>query len=218
MAFARFKDTLSTQKDILAANYLAPLSTSYLPWTASSMRPSGLVQVLNDIFISNRSSIVECGGGISTFYIARLLASRGGHLYTIENDRFWMDLLQDTLAKEGLTDLVTLIYAPLKSTDLALENIPWYDTEAISKSLSQDKKIDFLFVDGPPAYDEEIKYSRYPAVPYFRSQLANDFTIVIDDANRNGEQEIIKRWQEILNLDFKIGDGDIAIATSKSIF
>ena len=73
-----------------------------------------------------------------------------------------------------------------------------------------------MLVDGPPAYDEYIKYSRYPAVPYFRSQLARNFSVIIDDANRSGEREIIKRWQEILNLDFEIGDGDIAIATFKS--
>jgi predicted O-methyltransferase YrrM len=198
--------------DILAANFLAPLSTSYLPWSGSSMRPSGLVNVLNDIFINNRAIILECGGGISTFYIARLLSSRGGHLYTVEHNQEWLDLLQNQLNKEGLAHLVTFIYAPLKPTNLSLENIPWYDGEAIDKQLPQDKKIDLLLVDGPPAYEEHLKYSRYPAVPYFLSQLKSDFTIVIDDANRSGEQEIIKRWEKILNLDFEMREGDIAIA------
>lgn len=197
--------------EILATNFLAPLSTSYLPWSAFSMRPSGLVNVLNDIFINNRTMIVECGGGISTFYIARLLSSKGGHLYTIEHNKKWIDLFQDGLKKEGLAHLVTFIYAPLKETNLALENTPWYDTEAISKQLAQDCQIDLLLVDGPPAYEEPLKYSRYPAVPYFLEQLKSDCTIIIDDANRSGEQEIIKRWEKILNIKFEMREGDVAI-------
>lgn len=206
------QEIISNQKDILAANYLAPLSTSYLPWSGYAMRPSGLVKVLNEIFINHCSVIVECGGGISTFYIARLLNNRGGHLYTIEHNEEWIDLLQEQLEKERLAHLVTSIYAPLKSTNLSLENLPWYDTEAIREKLSQDKKIDLLLVDGPPAYEETIKYSRYPAVPYFLSQLTRDFTIVIDDANRSGEQEIVKRWEKLLKIEFEMADGEIAIA------
>ncbi len=212
MNLQQINEILSNQKDILAAHYLAPLSTSYLPWSTSAMRPSGLVQVLNNIFINNYSLVVECGSGISTFYIARLLSSRGGHLYTIEHDKKWFKFVQNGLEKEGLSHLVTLIYAPLKLTDLAIKNIHWYDTEAIEESLSPDNKIDLLLVDGPPAYEEHLKYSRYPAIPYFLSQLNTNFTIILDDVNRSGEQEIIKRWQEILNIDFEIGEGDIAIA------
>lgn len=47
MVSDRFDEILSNQKDLLAAHYLAPLSTSYLPWSGYAMRPSGLVQVLD---------------------------------------------------------------------------------------------------------------------------------------------------------------------------
>jgi len=213
--FKALNNTDEFLADILATNYLAPLSTSYLPWGGYAMRPVALMQVLNDILINHRSLILECGGGISTFYIARLLKDRGGHLYTIEHDRKWLDFLEDSLQKEGIDHLVTLIYAPLTSTDLSLENTSWYDIESINQALSKDQKIDFLLVDGPLAYNEELKYSRYPALPYFLPQLAENFTIVIDDVNRSGEQEIVKRWQKILNLDFTMKVGDIAIAQSK---
>ncbi len=71
-------------------------------------------------------------------------------------------------------------------------------------------------MDGPPAYEEEIKYSRYPAVPYFLQQLAEDFTIILDDANRQGEQEIIQRWQKLLEREFEIAEGEIAIARTNN--
>jgi len=81
-------------KDILAMQYLAPLSKTYLPWTIASMRPSGLVKVLNDIVVNRRYCIVECGGGVSTYYIASLIKERGGHLYTIEHDKAWVSILK----------------------------------------------------------------------------------------------------------------------------
>ena len=76
------------------------------------MRPSGLVAVLNDIVINNRSRIVECGSGISTFYIGRLLQERGGHLYSVEHDAGWADLLQRALAQEDLSEYVTVATRP----------------------------------------------------------------------------------------------------------
>ncbi len=203
---------LRNQEDILAMQYLAPLCGEYLPWSGYAMRPSGLVQVLNEIVINQRSKIVECGAGVSTFYIARLLRQKGGHLYTIEHNLDWMNWVQGELERESLSHLVTLVYAPLQPTDLSLQNTPWYDTEILRATLGSLQGIDLLLVDGPPAYEESIQYSRYPALPYFLPQFAPDVTVVIDDANREGEREIIKRWEGLLNVGFEQKDGYIAIA------
>ena len=131
------------------------------------MRPSGLVAVLNDIVINNRSRIVECGSGISTFYIGRLLQERGGHLYTVEHDADWADLLQRALAQEDLSEYVTVVYAPLKEDKHTWNGATWYDEEKLGCIKTQGK-IDLLVVDGPPGYSTELMYARYPAVPYFK--------------------------------------------------
>ncbi|MCW6038691.1 class I SAM-dependent methyltransferase [Spirulina subsalsa FACHB-351] len=203
---------LRNQQDILAMQYLAPLSGEYLPWSGYAMRPSGLVQVVNEIVINQRSKIVECGAGVSTLYIARLLRQKGGHLYTIEHNLDWMNWIQGELEREELSHLVTLIYAPLQATDLSLENTLWYDTEILNATRSSLQGIDLLLVDGPPAYEESIQYSRYPAVPYFLPQFARDVTVVLDDANREGEKEILKRWKGLLKVGFEQKEGYIAIA------
>lgn len=209
---------LETLADLLAMNYLTPLAGNYLPWSGYAMRPSGLVKILNQILINQHLTIVECGGGISTLYIARLFAQNHwqGHLYCIENNLDWLNFLAARLENEGLQNYVTLIDAPLKPCDSAIEQLPWYDTEKIRQSLPQSQKIDCLLVDGPPAYLPEIQYSRFPAVPFFQEQLTTGATILLDDINRDGEQEILKRWQTLLNVIFDTSEGNVAIARTSA--
>jgi hypothetical protein len=216
---SKINEIVANQHDILATQRLTSLSKTYLPWSQSSMRPSGLVTVLNEILIHKRYCIVECGGGISTFYIARLLKERGGHLYTIEHEEFWANFITEKLKEENIDGFASVIFAPLVSTELGLEGNYWYDTEILKEKFF-DKKIDMVLVDGPPAYKDNIKYARYPAAPYFHQFMADDYTIILDDANRLGEQEIMKKWESYLNISFerRLLEGNIAIGRAKSLF
>lgn len=142
------------RRDILAMQVLAPLSSRYLPWSMSAMRPSGVVKVLNEIILNRRRHIVELGGGISTCYIGRLLRQRGeGRLWTVEHDDRWADVLEQTLAGEALSEVVTVVRAPLSPISPAWpgEDTAWYDREAIRDALA-GLPVDLLVVDGPPAY------------------------------------------------------------------
>ena len=67
----RFRTALL--RDVLAMQSLAPLTEGYIPWNAASMRPSSVIVILNEIMFNHRQSILECGSGISTIYIAALL-------------------------------------------------------------------------------------------------------------------------------------------------
>src|ERR1017187_3261724 len=103
--------------ELLAHHYLSPLSRRFLPGTTAALRPSVIMAVLNDICVNGRTNIVECGGGISTLYIARLLAERGGSLTTIEDEERWCETLSSQLAAEGLAETTRIVCAPLKPTD-----------------------------------------------------------------------------------------------------
>lgn len=199
--------------------FLLPLSKGYLPWTGSSIRPSALVTILNDIVINRRNCMVECGGGISTLYMARLLSTQGGHLYTIDHDERWAGLLSNMLQEEGLGSVVTVIHAPMEPNEYALEGNNWYSTTQIEKELT-DKRIDLLLVDGPLACEPEIGLARYPAVPYFKSRLSADCTVILDDIHRKGEREIVRRWSRDLGIPFQMRmlDGGIAIGCRKVSF
>ena len=203
--------------DLRAMQILSPLERGYVPWNPSAMRPAGLVAVLNEIVVAERGSIVECGGGISTLYIGRLLQQTGGRLTTIEHDQAWAGRLRSLIEEEGLADLVTIIGAPLVRTDLRLNGRPtsWYDPEALA-AVGSTLDVDLLVVDGPPAYESRLRHARYPAVPFFRHRLAGDFTIVLDDIGRRGEQEIVSAWERELGIEFerRFAQGRIAVGRS----
>jgi Methyltransferase domain len=214
-------DRRRDSKDMLAMQALAPLSQVYLPWSGYAMRPSGVVKILNEMVINQRSRVVECGAGLTTVYIASLLRQQGkGHLYTIEHDAAWIDVVRALLAQGGLASYVTLIHAPLVSCELSLAGADWYDRAVIAGVIA-DREIDLLVVDGPPAYDEPRQYARYPAALYFQPYFATDFAIVLDDIDRAGEQRILAEWQRLIpGLEVKqlSIDGGVAICSSRSGF
>lgn len=204
--------------DIYYLQQLSPLSHCYVPWSESALRPSALVTILNEIVINNKNNIVECGGGISTIFIARMLRQIGtGHLFTLEHDNNWKNTIRAMLKNEGLLQYVTIIYAPLVKNNFTLYNNDWYDTSKVELVLL-DRNIDLLIVDGPPAYKQELQYARYPAVPFFKQYFTDNFTVVLDDINRKGEKAIIKLWEDDLDITFKLvkNKGNIAIGKSGS--
>jgi Methyltransferase domain len=206
-------------KDNLAMQALSTLNRNYLPWSGYAMRPSGVVKVLNEMLINQRFSVVECGAGLTTVYIASLMAQVGkGHLYTIEHDADWIEVVRGLLG--DLVSFVTMIHAPLVDCELSLEKTLWYD-RAIVANIMGDRQIDLLVVDGPPAYDVARQHARYPAAIYFQPNFAENFAIVLDDIERDGEQHILAQWQQqIPGLTVKELpiDGGVAICSSRSGF
>ena len=57
---------------------------------------------------------------------------------------------------------------------------------------SLPESIDFLFVDGPPKAVGE--HARAPALAEFASRLAPGSLVLLDDMQRDDEQEIVARW------------------------
>ena len=209
------------RRDIIAMQALAPLSSTYLPWSQSAMRPSSVAAVLNEIVIHQRRTIVELGSGVSSCYIARLLRNRDGHLWTVEHDEKWADLVEQLLAAEGLSDRVTVVRAALAPLAAAWpdEDSSWYEREILRDSFA-DLSIDLLVVDGPPAYQVGKGHSRYPAALFFAPMLADDYAVILDDAHRPGEQDILDRWEEQLDITFDchLVNSRVGIGRSRAAF
>jgi predicted O-methyltransferase YrrM len=200
------KDIVLEFKDMKCLHNLSNLHSSYLPWSGASIRPTALVYILNEIMINGRKVIVECGAGISTIYIASLLKQIGEEdrvLYSIDHDENWLSIIRRELEKKNLTGYVKQIHAPLTASEYCMdETLTWYDPEVI-RSVIGNTQIDLLFVDGPPANKKGFAEARYPAGPFFRDNLSENATLLLDDADRKGEARIAKKWAAELDRTFK---------------
>jgi predicted O-methyltransferase YrrM len=211
------KDIVLHVKDIRSLQLLRNVHSDYVPWTGASVHPTALLYLLNDITIHRRRHIVECGAGISTIYICSLLKSlqQETKFHSVDHDEKWLSLIRNYLEERNLLDYAELVHAPLTDHKECFNGkCTWYDTVELESKIS-GPPIDLLFIDGPPANDDNSEYARYPALPYFRPKLSDDFSVVLDDASRRGERLITRRWQEVCGVTFKqsILKGDISVAS-----
>jgi predicted O-methyltransferase YrrM len=179
----------TAEADLHAWQALSPLLARYpyLPWTSGSMRPAALVAVCNEIVHGARTRIVECGSGAGTVVLARLLRERGeGTIVALEHDRHWAALVEDQLRREDLESITRVVYAPLRGES------PWYDLHDSDRTPAE---VDLLVVDGPPAFDPGHGTRRAPALPWFESRLVAGATVILDDTDREGEREVLRRWE-----------------------
>jgi hypothetical protein len=131
-------------------------------------------------------------------------------------------LLAAELAAEGLDDVVTLVRAPLAPCPSAWpdeDDALWYEQGGLRAAMD-GCRVDLLIVDGPPARHPGRQHSRYPAVPFFMPMLADDYSIILDDIDRPGEGEVVKRWEHDLGITFERRRlmGGIAIGRPRATF
>jgi hypothetical protein len=182
------------------------LGGGYLPWTTGSMRPAALVAVCNEIVHGARTRIVECGSGVSTVLLARLLRERGGGCLTaLEHDRHWASVVEAQLGVEGLDGIARVLYAPLQGRP------PWYDRAGSDRAPEQ---VDLLVVDGPPACDPGQGNSRAPALAFFEERLLADATVMLDDIERPGERRVLRDWEASSAWRFTLDQGT-GVATGR---
>jgi predicted O-methyltransferase YrrM len=184
-----------TEHDAGAWQILSPLLVrgGYLPWTTGSMRPAGLVEVCNEIVHGDRTRILECGSGVSTVLLARLLRERErGVLTSLEHDPHWATLIHEHLQREQLSQIARVVHSPLQG------NPPWYRLEEMPD------EIDLLIVDGPPAFEPGHGAARAPALAHLDDKLVDEAAVILDDIGRPGEQQIIATWETSTSWRFQL--------------
>ena len=154
-------------------------------WAAS---PDFLVQLAEIILEKKPKVIVELGSGTSSLVIGQLLKKIGdGHLFSYDHSEMFMAKTRKDLDREGLSEFVTLYYAPISVTEIYEKEWLWYDLENIPE------KIDMIIVDGPPMATGKL--ARYPAAPLLFPHTNDDAIILFDDAIRPDEKEMASLYE-----------------------
>ena len=155
-------------------------------WAAS---PDVLAELVRQIDQRGTKTVVEAGSGVSTVIMAAAMERHGGgHVYALEHLPEMAAETRAQLAAQGLAASATIVEAPLGQVTIAGQSWPWYQ---IPKG-ALPSRIDLVFVDGPPASTGPL--ARYPALPVLAGRLAPGALVVMDDARREEEREVAKRW------------------------
>jgi predicted O-methyltransferase YrrM len=163
----------------------APMPSSRTRW---AMDPTGLLELLYLIRRKQPKVVLELGSGTSSIWIAYALEKDGGRLISVDHMTEFADRTQSLLHRHGVNHLAEIRLAELRQLNINGDEFQWYNVDA----LRDINEIDLLLVDGPPGSLGEM--ARYPALHALESQLAPNAVVILDDADRPGEQGIIRRW------------------------
>lgn len=155
-------------------------------WAAS---PDFALLVAQTILHTRPKRILELGSGSSTLISAYCLEQIGsGKITSIDHEIEFASKTSDTLRNHALDEFVTIVHAPLTPLELDRENWRWYTVDA----LHGISEIDLLIVDGPPEAVGSL--ARYPALSVLFDRLAQNAVILVDDAYRADERQMVMRW------------------------
>jgi hypothetical protein len=161
------------------------------PMTGFAMFADTAAAVVSEILAARPQNVLEVGSGVSTIVSAYALANAGsGKIYSLEHDRSYFEWTRHCLNDHGISEWVELVHAPLVEVPLRRGVWQWYDLSAIQLPA----QIELLVIDGPPS--DLQSQSRYPALPLLHANLAADATLLLDDAAREDEQDVLKMWAE----------------------
>ncbi len=143
--------------------------------------------------------IVELGGGVSTLISGYMLQKHGdGRVLAVDQSAEFAAYAMHNIQQHQLATVAQVRHAPLQPITIHAETWQWYATDAFADV----DAIDLLVIDGPPQYENPTPLVRYPALPVLYAKLAPGGFILMDDADRDDEQQIVARW--LAEFDLKL--------------
>ena len=122
---------------------------------------------------------------------------KDSHLLIVESDPLWIDNFSSKLNIESNVDIV----------QRDVETFTYNNTETLRyedlNEMTGDNKYDLIIIDGPQGFVSEpevhlLDYSRTNIWSLIDNNLAEEFVIIIDDYDRQGEKNTMARVEELL--------------------
>ena len=192
------RDHLAILKDMQARQRLANIMPLYFPYSYQTLTHIDIELIVNSLLYSGAKRILECGSGLSTLVMGKVLGDEEGReIICLEQDQPWIDLMNQLIRQNGLSG-ISLVKASLLPRNEEGWNGVWYEYD--ERLLSVGNGFDAVLVDGPPADAKNAPYSRY-----FSKDLINRFLkpggfVYLDDTNRVAEQDFLSGWMEACGL------------------
>jgi hypothetical protein len=146
--------------------------------------------------LQTTGAMLECGTGLTTLLLAAVAKQRGLPYWALEHSEHWSDKVRHHLVRHDLSSAVHVFVGPLRDYD----EYTWYDPPLPWMR----ERFSLVICDGPPA---ETPGGRYGLVPVMRSRLAPGCVILLDDAVREQERAIARRWQAELQAEYTLIEG-----------
>lgn len=153
-----------------------------------AMTADSLLEVRDIIRAKKPKVVLELGSGTSTAWLGAEVGSTVHQYVSIDHSPEYFAKTQSMLQRLGLGSKVDLRLAPLREYASEHGSYKWYD----GQSFADIKSIDLLIIDGPPAATGPN--ARRPAIEHLASRLSENAIIVIDDAQRIEESELVDEW------------------------
>lgn len=195
-----FRDTIKDSKWLKSKNF--SLNAGAANYSFMYM----LYRILDEVKPKN---ILELGLGQTTKLTSQYVNYfKDSTVTVIESDSDWIEVFSQNL---NLTENIKIIQKDVETfTYNNTENLRYKNfTDGFS-----NQKFDLIMIDGPNGFFRDtmkfLDYSRSNVWDLIPNYLSDDFIIVIDDYERKGEQNTIKKVKELLK-EFNIEYYDLTL-------
>jgi hypothetical protein len=141
--------------------------------------------------------VLELGSGSSTVLLARQCASLGGEarVVSVEERPLFAARTSRLLRHHNLLDRVSLVVSPVVRTRIGHWRGYCYEmSDSGVASAMAGNQAELVLIDGPMSAWTMRGDCRYATLPLIRRWLTNSAIVLVDDADRRQERDIIERW------------------------
>ena len=128
-------------------------------------------------------AILECGSGLTTLLLGLLAGRRGVPVWSLEHLPEWRARVASVLTRHRIPE-VHLLLAPLQDYG----TFTWYAPQQPLPAT-----FDLVVCDGPPS---DTHGGRYGMLPVMRGRVNERTVILLDDAERPGEHQVLTQWKQ----------------------